>query len=190
MKTSVERAAAIVEIQQLAARYSLGVDSRDMEAVASLYVDDVHAGRAGRGRDALQQRYEENDSQFGRSVSTVTNHVVDIVDDDHATGVVYLRMDQQIEDGSWATFHGGPGDLSTTIEAYLALRLAGDAPDAPHLAAAARFVREHGGLAASRVFTRFWLALFGHCPSRSLTAKQSSAAPRRFVSRKRRRNFW
>ena len=106
MKTSVERAAAIVEIQQLAARYSLGVDSRDMEAVASLYVDDVHAGRAGRGRDALQQRYEENDSQFGRSVSTVTNHVVDIVDDDHATGVVYLRMDQQIEDGSWATLVG------------------------------------------------------------------------------------
>ena len=27
-----------------------------------------------------------------------------------------------------ATFHGGPGDLSTTIEAYVALRLAGDDP--------------------------------------------------------------
>ncbi|MFE9201357.1 squalene--hopene cyclase [Micromonospora sp. NPDC007230] len=77
---------------------------------------------------------------------------------------------QQRPDGSWATFHGGPGDLSTTIEAYLALRLAGDTPDAPQLAAAARFVRAHGGLAASRVFTRFWLALFGHWPWSQLPA--------------------
>ena len=33
---------------------------------------------------------------------------------------------QQRDDGTWATFAGGPGDLSTTIEAYTALRLAGD----------------------------------------------------------------
>src|SRR4030088_3120273 len=33
---------------------------------------------------------------------------------------------QQRDDGSWSTFHNGPGDLSTTIEAYVALRLAGD----------------------------------------------------------------
>ncbi|MFR9775696.1 squalene--hopene cyclase [Micromonospora sp. MS34] len=77
---------------------------------------------------------------------------------------------QQRRDGSWATFHGGPGDLSTTVEAYLALRLAGDPPEAPHLAAAAGFVRERGGLAATRVFTRFWLALFGHWPWSSLPA--------------------
>ena len=44
---------------------------------------------------------------------------------------------QQLADGAWPTFHGGPGDLSTTIEAYIGLRLAGDAPDAPHMAAAA-----------------------------------------------------
>ncbi|HEX7745512.1 MAG TPA: squalene--hopene cyclase, partial [Micromonosporaceae bacterium] len=77
---------------------------------------------------------------------------------------------QQRPDGSWATFHGGPGDLSTTVEAYLALRLAGDPPEASHLAAAAAFVRAHGGLAASRVFTRFWLALFGHWPWSRLPA--------------------
>ena len=33
---------------------------------------------------------------------------------------------QQREDGTWATFYGGPGDLSTTVEAWVALRLAGD----------------------------------------------------------------
>src|SRR3954447_11388341 len=68
---------------------------------------------------------------------------------------------QQRPDGTWANFHGGPGDLSTTIEAYAALRLAGDHPDAPHLAAAREFVLVNGGIEASRVFTRIWLALFG-----------------------------
>ncbi|MFJ5231978.1 squalene--hopene cyclase [Kitasatospora sp. NPDC088391] len=71
---------------------------------------------------------------------------------------------RQREDGTWATFHGGPPELSTTVEAYVALRLAGDAPDAPHMRAAAAFVRERGGIAAARVFTRIWLALFGWWP--------------------------
>jgi squalene-hopene/tetraprenyl-beta-curcumene cyclase len=68
---------------------------------------------------------------------------------------------QQRADGTWANFEGGPGDLSTTIEAYTALRLAGDDLDAPHLREARTFVLEHGGIEASRVFTRIWLALFG-----------------------------
>ncbi|MEU8484119.1 squalene--hopene cyclase [Streptomyces sp. NPDC048641] len=68
---------------------------------------------------------------------------------------------EQLDEGTWATFHGGPGELSTTIEAYVALRLAGDAPDEPHMAKASAWIRERGGVAASRVFTRIWLALFG-----------------------------
>ena len=35
---------------------------------------------------------------------------------------------QQRADGTWANFFGGPGDLSTTVEAYVALRLAGPPP--------------------------------------------------------------
>ncbi|MFE1228388.1 squalene--hopene cyclase [Streptomyces sp. NPDC059442] len=68
---------------------------------------------------------------------------------------------RQHEDGTWPTFHGGPGELSATIEAYVALRLAGDLPDAPHMARASAWVRDRGGIAAARVFTRIWLALFG-----------------------------
>jgi len=68
---------------------------------------------------------------------------------------------QQREDGSWAVYYGGPGELSTTVEAWVVLRLAGDAADAPHLARAAEFVRANGGLERSRVFTRIWLAMFG-----------------------------
>src|SRR5205823_11969805 len=42
-----------------------------------------------------------------------------------------------------------------------ALRLAGDPVDADHMARAAAVVRGLGGVAATRVFTRLWLALFG-----------------------------
>ncbi len=68
---------------------------------------------------------------------------------------------QQRPDGSWANFRGGPADPSTTAEAYIALRLAGDDPHAPHMAAAREVVLTAGGLAGTRVFTRMWLALFG-----------------------------
>jgi squalene-hopene/tetraprenyl-beta-curcumene cyclase len=68
---------------------------------------------------------------------------------------------KQLRDGVWNIFFEGPADLSATVEAYVALRLAGDPADAAHMERAARRVREMGGLESSRVFTRFWLALFG-----------------------------
>ena len=77
---------------------------------------------------------------------------------------------QQRSDGSFATFPGGPADLSTTLEAWVALRLAGDPADAPHLARAAARVRELGGVERSRIFTRIWLALFGLWPWEDLPA--------------------
>ena len=68
---------------------------------------------------------------------------------------------QQRDDGTWANFHAGPPDLSTTVEAYLALRLAGDSPEDPWMARAGEYVLAAGGLEQTRVFTRIWLALFG-----------------------------
>ncbi len=68
---------------------------------------------------------------------------------------------QQRDDGTWANFYGGPGDLSTTVEAYLALRLAGDEPDATHMKQASAWILGQGGVEATRVFTRIWLALSG-----------------------------
>ena len=72
----------------------------------------------------------------------------------------WIRSRQGAE-GGWAIFYGGPPDLSATIEAYAALRLAGDPADAEHMRRAAGVVQERGGIERSRVFTRIWLALFG-----------------------------
>jgi squalene-hopene/tetraprenyl-beta-curcumene cyclase len=76
---------------------------------------------------------------------------------------VWIRS-QQRADGSWANFHDGPGELSTTIESYVALRLAGDQPGEEHMRRAAAFARAHGGIEKARVFTHIWLALFGAWP--------------------------
>jgi squalene-hopene/tetraprenyl-beta-curcumene cyclase len=83
------------------------------------------------------------------------------LDDRTAAAAARGIRSQQRDDGAWPTFFGGDGDLSATIEAYVALRLAGDSPEDPWMASAAAWVREHGGVARSRVFTRIWLALFG-----------------------------
>ncbi|HWE09099.1 MAG TPA: squalene--hopene cyclase [Solirubrobacteraceae bacterium] len=79
-----------------------------------------------------------------------------------ATGrsAAWIRSRQRA-DGSWSNFEGGPGDVSTTIEAYVALRLAGDPADAAHMRTAAEFVRDGGGIERARVFTHVWLAMFG-----------------------------
>jgi squalene-hopene/tetraprenyl-beta-curcumene cyclase len=68
---------------------------------------------------------------------------------------------QQRADGTWATFHGGPPELSTTVEAYVALKLCGDDPDAAHMKEAVAWIQANGGVERTRVFTRIWLALFG-----------------------------
>ncbi len=83
--------------------------------------------------------------------------------DGTARSAAWIRS-QQRADGTWANFYGGPGDLSTTIEAYWALRLAGDEPGEVHMRIAAEFIRAQGGLQGARVFTHVWLALFGLWP--------------------------
>ena len=80
--------------------------------------------------------------------------------DETRRSATWIRS-QQRDDGTWANFHGAAGDLSTTIEAYWALRLAGDPAEAQHMLAAAEFIRREGGLERARVFTHLWLALFG-----------------------------
>jgi squalene-hopene/tetraprenyl-beta-curcumene cyclase len=77
---------------------------------------------------------------------------------------------QQREDGTWSNFYGGPADLSTTIEAYVALRVAGDDPGSKHMQAASAWVRSAGGLERARVFTHIWLAMFGLWPWQQVPA--------------------
>jgi len=79
-------------------------------------------------------------------------------------GAVRHILGAQREDGSWALYHDGPADLSTTIEAYAALKVLGVDPDSSPMRAALEVIRALGGVAGARVFTKIWLALFGQYP--------------------------
>jgi squalene-hopene/tetraprenyl-beta-curcumene cyclase len=71
---------------------------------------------------------------------------------------------RQREDGTWSIWFDGPADLSTTIEAYAALKLAGVDPG-PR---ARDYIVRQGGVSGARVFTKCFLALLGHWPWQSV----------------------
>ena len=79
----------------------------------------------------------------------------------------YLRG-RQAAHGGWPLYQGGALDVSCTVKAYYALKLAGDAPDAPHMVRAREAILARGGAARANVFTRITLALFGQVPWRAV----------------------
>ena len=80
---------------------------------------------------------------------------------------VYLRRTQGAH-GGWPLFHEGAFNISASVKAYYALKMIGDAPDAPHMARARAAILAHGGAAQSNVFTRGLLALYGAIPWRGV----------------------
>lgn len=80
---------------------------------------------------------------------------------------VYIRSRQQA-DGSYPLFTGGPGDISCTVKAYYALKLAGDDIHSAHMTKAREWILSQGGAAYSNVFTRIMLAMFEQVPWRAV----------------------
>jgi ketosteroid isomerase-like protein len=93
----LDRLWAHEQIRQLAAHYAVAIDSRDLDALVSLFVDDVRVGRDERGREALKASFDASLRAIGVSMLNVGTHAVDLVDADHATGSVYTHA--QIQDG-------------------------------------------------------------------------------------------
>ncbi len=75
--------------------------------------------------------------------------------------IVKYLLRHQNENGAWGLYYGDGGELSTSIEAYFALKLLGEDPSSEPLAKARAFILQRGGIEAARVFTKIWLALFG-----------------------------
>lgn len=87
-------------------------------------------------------------------------HLVGWVDEIRQQQCVRYLLSRQQPDGGWTLYYGGPSDLSTTIEAYFAMRVAGVSPDEPSMRRARQLILLQGGLSQARVFTKLFLALF------------------------------
>lgn len=94
---ALARLVAHEDIRQLAARYALAIDSRDLDTLVGLFVDDVQVGRHELGRDALRRQFDASLRDIGVSILLVGTHVIDVIDGDAATGHVYCHA--QILDG-------------------------------------------------------------------------------------------
>ena len=97
----------------------------DAPAVASVSVPAVEATR--RARDHLLALQAPEGWWKGELETNVTmdaedlmlRHVLGVLDPATAGAAAEWIRSRQRADGTWATFHGGPGDLSTTVEAYV-----------------------------------------------------------------------
>jgi hypothetical protein len=94
--TDVERLLAYEEIRQLACRYALFMDSRDVDALVELFVPDVRVGRDGVGREALAADFRRQLRQVGTTILFVGNHVIDLQETQDASGVVYCRGEIEV----------------------------------------------------------------------------------------------
>lgn len=74
-------------------------------------------------------------------------------------------LSKQLADGGWPLHDvDGITNISASIKAYMALKIMGDKPEAPHMAKARQAILSLGGAAKANVFTRIALAIFGQVP--------------------------
>ncbi|BBY76729.1 hypothetical protein MPRF_36280 [Mycolicibacterium parafortuitum] len=90
----LQRLEALDEIRQLAAKYAVALDMRDLDSLVNLFVDDVAVPGHDHGRPALRRWYDR-ELRHGLlgSAHGVHGHVIDVHDTHHATGLVYSRND-------------------------------------------------------------------------------------------------
>ena len=92
-----ERLLAYEEIRQLASRYAIYLDARDIDALVGLFVSDVRVGRETYGHEALRQDFQQSLRGVGITFLHVGNHMIDLDGPDSASGIVYCRG--EIQDG-------------------------------------------------------------------------------------------
>ena len=102
LEARLDRMESLAAIRQLAFRYALCLDSRDMESLVGLSPEDVRVGRDESGREALFRWFTQTMRAMRTSVHLIGNHIIDFEDADHARGIVYCRDELERPDtGLW-----------------------------------------------------------------------------------------
>lgn len=94
----------------------------------------------------------------------IFSHFMDNVDSELEPRLIKHLLERQNADGSWAIYPGAEGNLSTTIEAYFALKLAGHRPNDERITQARRWILSKGGIEKCGTLARFYLAAMNQMP--------------------------
>ncbi len=97
-------------------------------------------------------------------------HLTKTVDLKKQKKITNYLLHKQRKDGSWPLYFGGPCDINSTVESYMALKIAGISADQPEMIRAREAILKNGGIKGTRVFTKIFLAMFGQiswevCPA-------------------------
>jgi hypothetical protein len=92
----IDRLESLDEIRQLAAKYSLSLDMRDLDAHVNLFVDDIRVSRELVGRAHLKRWLDDTlRMQFTGTSHHIGNHIIEFEDADRAHGVVYSKNEHE-----------------------------------------------------------------------------------------------
>tara|TARA_R110002124_G_scaffold3292_3_gene22460 strand:+ start:2696 stop:3337 length:642 start_codon:yes stop_codon:yes gene_type:complete len=92
----IDRLESLDEIRQLAAKYSLSLDMRDMDAHVNLFVEDIRVSRDKVGRAHLKRWLDDTlRLQFTGTSHHIGNHIIEFEDPDRAHGVVYSKNEHE-----------------------------------------------------------------------------------------------
>ena len=92
----IDRLESLDEIRQLAAKYSLALDMRDLDAMVNLFPEDVRVGKNKVGRAHFKQWMDETlRVQFTGTSHHIGNHIIEFEDPDSAVGVVYSKNEHE-----------------------------------------------------------------------------------------------
>ncbi len=92
----IDRLESLDAIRQLAAKYSLSLDMRDLDAHVNLFAPDIRVSREKVGRAHLKRWLDDTlRQQFTGTSHHIGNHIIEFADADHAHGVVYSKNEHE-----------------------------------------------------------------------------------------------
>ncbi len=94
----LDRLESIDEIRQLAAKYSLSLDMRDLDAHVNLFAEDIQVSKELKGRSHLKRWLDDTlRLQFTGTSHHIGNHIIEFDDADNAHGIVYSKNEHETD---------------------------------------------------------------------------------------------
>ena len=126
--------------------------ARAQQYLLSIQAEDGHWRGELEGDTILESEY------------VLTMHFLGRTGEERVRKAANYLVEKALPEGGWASYPGGPPEVSASAKAYFVLKLLGHDIDAPYMQKARRAILEMGGLAATNSFTRIYLAIFGQVP--------------------------
>ncbi|MFV0415713.1 MAG: squalene--hopene cyclase [Chthoniobacterales bacterium] len=124
-------------------------------------------------------RIQKNDGHWEEELEVDCTLCADYITYMHWRGGVDAELEKkcaaevrrlQIPQGGWSIWRHGPAELNASVKGYLALKLAGDSPDASWMRDARADILRLGGIPEMNTYGKLYLALLGIFPWKHLPA--------------------